>query len=140
MLSNKLIMDTITQNTHLKTSKKLIGNVISIEEDKAIVQLNISEEMVVDSLGLSHGGFTFGLADYAAMVLINHPNVVLGKAEVKFVKPTVVGDVLTATASYKEKINDVKTVVSVLVFNKKQEVVFEGEFVCFTLQKHVLDK
>ncbi|SFS30007.1 hotdog domain-containing protein [Lutibacter maritimus] len=133
-------MDTITQNTHLKTSKKLIGNVISIEEDKAIVQLNISEEMVVDSLGLSHGGFTFGLADYAAMVLINHPNVVLGKAEVKFVKPTVVGDVLTATASYKEKINDVKTVVSVLVFNKKQEVVFEGEFVCFTLQKHVLDK
>ena len=133
-------MDTITQNTHLKTSKKLIGNVISIEEDKAIVQLNISEEMVVDSLGLSHGGFTFGLADYAAMVLINHPNVVLGKAEVKFVKPTVVGDVLTATASYKEKINDVKTVVSVLVFNKKQEVVFEGEFVCFTLPKHVLDK
>jgi acyl-coenzyme A thioesterase PaaI-like protein len=133
-------MDTITQNTHLKTSKKLIGNVISIEEDKAIVQLNISEEMVVDSLGLSHGGFTFGLADYAAMVLINHPNVVLGKAEVKFVKPTVVGDVLTATASYKEKINEVKTVVSVLVFNKKQEVVFEGEFVCFTLPKHVLDK
>ena len=133
-------MDTISQKTHLKASKKLIGNVISIEENKAVVQLAITEKMVVDSFGLSHGGFTFGLADYAAMVLINHPNVVLGKASVKFIKPTVVGDKLEAIAKYKEKVNNGKSVVEVSVTNKKGIKVFEGEFVCFSLEKHVLDK
>lgn len=132
-------MKTTSQNTHLKTSKKLVGNVISIEESKAVVQLTITEEMIVDTFGLSHGGFTFGLADYAAMVLINEPNVVLGKAEVKFVKPTIVGDILTATAIFKEKISNVKSVVSVFVFNKKDTLVFEGEFICFSLEKHVLN-
>lgn len=133
-------MNKISQNTHLKASEKLIGKVISIEVDKAIVQLNIIEEMAVDSFGLSHGGFTFGLADYAAMVLINHPNVVLGKAEVKFMKPTVVGDQLIATASYKEKINTMKSVIEVSVLNQNEVKVFEGEFTCFTLEKHLLDK
>lgn len=127
------------QNTHLNASEKFIGKVIAIEAEKAIVELKIIEEMAVDSLGLSHGGFTFGLADYAAMVLINKPNVVLGKAETKFIKPTVVGNILTATASYKEKINDVKSVIEVSVVNENEVKVFEGEFVCFSLEKHVLD-
>lgn len=133
-------MNTKPQNTHLKASEKFIGKVISIEEEKATVALKITEEMVVDSSGLSHGSFTFGLADYAAMVLINEPNVVLGKAEVKFMKPTVVGDFLKAVAVYKEKLNDVKSVIEVSVFNQKEIKVFEGEFICFTLENHVLDK
>lgn len=126
------------QNTHLKTSKTLVGTVITIEENKAIVQLKMTEEMVVDSMGLTHGGFTFGLADYAAMVATNHPNVVLGKAEVKFIKPTVLGDILTAEAIVSEKFNPVKSSVSVTVKNQNNVVVFEGEFVCFSLENHVL--
>ena len=128
------------QNTHQKTSKKLIGEVLSIQEDKAIVQLKILEEMLVDESGLSHGGFTFGLADYAAMVAVNHPNVVLGKAEVKFIKPTVKGDVLTAEATIIDKIDNTKSIVSVTVLNQLQTLVFKGEFVCFSLDKHILDK
>lgn len=127
------------QNTHLKTSKKLVGEIVSTEENKATVQLKMTEEMVVDSKGLAHGGFTFGLADYAAMVAINHPNVVLGKAEVKFLKPTVFGDKLTAEAVVSEKFNKVKSSVSVSVKNQNNIVVFEGEFVCFSLEKHVLE-
>ncbi|MFD0836509.1 hotdog domain-containing protein [Mariniflexile aquimaris] len=126
------------QNTHLKTSNELVGTVISIEENKATVQLKISENMAVDSVGLAHGGFTFGLADYAAMVATNHPNVVLGKAEVKFIKPTVVGDLLTAEAVISEKVNPVKSAVSVTVKNQNEVVVFEGDFICFSLDKHVL--
>ncbi|UMB61573.1 hypothetical protein MHL31_05045 [Lutibacter sp. A80] len=133
-------MNNIPQNTHLKASEKFIGKVISIEETKAVVQLKITEEMVVDSFGLSHGSFTFGLADYAAMVLINKPNVVLGKAEVKFIKPTVLGNLLEATAVYKEQLNEVKSVVEVSVLNEDNVKVFEGEFVCFSLEKHVLKK
>lgn len=128
------------QNTHQKTSRKLIGDVLSIQDDKAIVQLNILEEMLVDEYGLSHGGFTFGLADYAAMVAVNHPNVVLGKAEVKFIKPTVKGDVLTAEATIIDKTDSTKSIVSVTVLNQHQTLVFEGEFVCFSLDKHILEK
>ena len=126
------------QNTHLKTSNELVGTVISIEENKAIVQLKMIEKMAVDAMGLAHGGFTFGLADYAAMVATNHPNVVLGKAEVKFIKPTVVGDMLTAEAIVLEKFNPVKSAVSVTVKNQNNVVVFEGVFICFALENHVL--
>ena len=128
------------QNTHQKTSRKLIGEVISIQENKAIVQLKVLGEMLVDDYGLSHGGFTFGLADYAAMVAVNHPNVVLGKATVKFIKPTVKGDILTAEANVVEIIDSTKFIVSVTVFNQDKTLVFEGEFVCFSLDKHILEK
>ncbi len=128
------------QNTHQKTSRKLIGEVLSIQDNNAIVQLKVLEEMLVDEYGLSHGGFTFGLADYAAMVAVNHPNVVLGKAEVKFIKPTVKGDILTAEANVIDKIDNTKSIVSVTVQNQNQLLVFEGEFVCFSLDKHILEK
>lgn len=127
------------QITHQKTSRKLIGEVISIQENKATVQLKVLDEMLVDDYGLSHGGFTFGLADYAAMVAVNHPNVVLGKATVKFIKPTVKGDILTAEANVIE-IDNAKSIVSVTVLNQDKTLVFEGEFVCFSLDKHILEK
>ena len=41
-------------------------------------------------------GFIFGAADYAAMLAVNQPNVVLGAAETHFLKPSRVGDVLLA--------------------------------------------
>ena len=80
-------MSEIKQNTHLLASERLIGSVITIGEKSAEVKLKITEEMSVDDFSLAHGGFVFGLADYAAMVAINEPTVVLGKAEVKFLKP-----------------------------------------------------
>ena len=54
---------------------------------KAIVELTATPEMEADASGLTHGGFTFGLADYAAMLAVNHPNVVLGSAQTKFTSP-----------------------------------------------------
>jgi uncharacterized protein (TIGR00369 family) len=128
------------QNTHLKTSKNLVGTVVLVEENRAIVTLKMIEEMTVDVKGLAHGGFTFGLADYAAMVAINHPNVVLGKAEVKFLKPTVIGDELIAEAVVLEQINTVKSLVTVTIKNQNDVLVFEGEFTCFSLEKHILEK
>jgi len=128
------------QNTHLLASKKLIGSVVSIENNSAIVTLKITKEMVVDSYNLSHGSFVFGLADYAAMVAINEPTVVLGKAESKFLKPTVLNDELTATATITDNSHPKKTMVSVDVKNQHNDTVFEGEFVCFVLKNHILEK
>lgn len=131
-------MNKIKQNTHLKASKKLIGSVISIEKNKATVFLKITKEMAVDDFSLAHGSFTFGLADYAAMIAINEPTVVLGKAEVKFTKPVIVNDELTATAEINEDTNGNKIPVSVKVVNVNNELVFEGVFICFILEKHIL--
>jgi uncharacterized protein (TIGR00369 family) len=132
-------MNNIEQNTHLLASEKFIGSVVSIEKNGAIVKLKITKEMLVDKFNLAHGGFVFGLADYAAMVAINEPTVVLGKAEVKFLKPVQIDAELTAKATINKKPEGKKTSVSVVVENEKEEIVFEGEFICFVLDKHVLD-
>lgn len=126
------------QRTHLLTSKELVGEVIELGEGFSKVKLKTKEHMKVDGHGLVHGGFTFGLADYAAMLAVNEPTVVLGKAEVKFTKPVKVGDELLAEARIKEDIGK-KKIVFVEVFNQKNEKVFEGTFHCYVLEKHVLE-
>ncbi|PLX39799.1 MAG: thioesterase [Deltaproteobacteria bacterium] len=125
------------QQTHLGINAGLVGEVTLLEQEHAIVTLTGSEEMVADERGLIHGGFTFGLADYAAMVAVNDPNVVLGGAELKFLRPVKVGDVMRAEAlvTHAEgKRRIVKVVVAV-----KGVTVLSGELTAFVLPKHVLD-
>lgn len=126
------------QRTHLLTSKEFVGEPVKIEKGYAEVKLKTREEMKVDEYGLVHGGFTFGLADYAAMLAVNEPTVVLGKAEVRFTKPVKVGDELVAKAKVIED-QGKKKLVSVEVFNQNEEKVLEGTFYCYVLEKHVLE-
>ena len=93
--------------------------------------------MAVDHSGLVHGGFIFGLADYAAMLAVNHPNVVLGSANVKFTKPVKTDEALCAEAEVISS-EGKKHVVNVAV-KRGNDVVFSGEFACFVLEKHVLE-
>jgi acyl-coenzyme A thioesterase PaaI-like protein len=102
----------------------------------AVVELVASPEMAVDELGLVHGGFTFGLADYAAMLAVNDPYVVLGSAEVKFTAPVKVGDRMRAKAEVgrvEGKRRDVHVEVYV-----GDRAVLRGEMTCFVLNNHVL--
>ncbi len=125
------------QKTHLLASERYCGKVVEIEDGRAKVVLETTDDMRVDEKGLVHGGFTFSLADYSAMVAVNHPFVVLAKADVKFLKPVKVGDKLIAEAEVKKE-EGKKKMVEVKVF-RDTEVVFEGEFLCVVLDKHVLD-
>jgi uncharacterized protein (TIGR00369 family) len=136
------------QRTHRLTSERLVGRPLRIEPGRAEVELLTTEEMAVDEHGLVHGGFTFGLADYAAMLAVNEPTVVLGKAEVKFLKPVRAGETLRAKAEVIEEsgggVGDGtsprrKKVVKAEVFNERGEKVFEGTFHCYVLEKHVLE-
>jgi acyl-coenzyme A thioesterase PaaI-like protein len=90
----------------------------------------------VDETGLVHGGFIFGLADYAAMIAVNHPHVVLGSASARFLKPVRTDEVVVAEAKVTET-EGKKQKVSVTV-SRGEAKVFEGEFICFVLHKHVL--
>jgi uncharacterized protein (TIGR00369 family) len=124
--------------THNNTNASLCGKPVKLGEGYSLVSLQTTEEMGVDDFGLVHGGFVFGLADYAAMIAVNHPNVALGAADVKFLKPVRVGETLMAEARM-EKVEGKKQTVSVRVV-RHEENVFEGAFVCFILKKHVLEK
>lgn len=126
-------------NTHKKISPKLVGEVISISTGKATARLKTSLEMASDEQSLVHGGFTFGLADYAAMLAVNDPYVVLGAADVKFLAPTRVGDSLLAKAQVLESQGKKRQVSCCVYTEETGEEVFSGSFTCFVLKKHVLE-
>lgn len=122
--------------THEQINSRLCGVPLAIEPDFSRVELKADDSMKVDHHGLLHGGFIFGLADYAAMIAVNDPNVVLGAAEVKFLKPVRMGETVVAEARVTVK-KGKKQMVSVTV-TRNEETVFTGEFACFVLDKHVL--
>jgi len=121
--------------THLKISPQLVGEPLELSEGAATARLLTDTQMVADDQGLVHGGFTFGLADYAAMLAVNDPHVVLGAAECRFLAPVVVGEEMTARANVDER-NGKKHKVRCVVSTSKP--VFEAEFTCFVLEQHIL--
>jgi acyl-coenzyme A thioesterase PaaI-like protein len=125
--------------THNKISGVLVGIPIEVVDgSKAIVELTTTPEMEADDSGLTHGGFTFGLADYAAMLAVNHPNVVLGSAQTKFLTPVETCDKMRAEAIVKNT-DGIKSEVNVDVTVEGKKV-FTGTFQCYSLEKHVLNK
>jgi acyl-coenzyme A thioesterase PaaI-like protein len=124
-------------NTHLAISGRLCGTPRTLREGSAEVELTASEDMRADARGLVHGGFVFGLADYAAMLAINAPNVVLGSAETRFLAPVSVGEQLLATA--RVSVAEHKKYHVEVHVSRGLDRVFEGSFVCFVPSEHVLE-
>lgn len=125
--------------THLLAHGPLLGTPVDVVDGKsAKVKLVAIENMIVDEEGLVHGGFTFGLADYAAMLAVNDPNVVIGGAEVKFTAPVKSGDVIVAEALVVESVKS-KRVVEVTV-KVDEKPVLTGLLTCFVLREHVLSR
>ena len=125
-------------NTHKSVDPGLCGRPEILGEGLARVAFTALPVMAADDRGLVHGGFVFGLADYAAMLAINDPNVVLGAAEVRFTAPVVVGQTLVAEARLTETAGK-KRFVAVTV-RRGEDAVFTGTFTCFVPEKHVLDR
>jgi uncharacterized protein (TIGR00369 family) len=124
--------------THQGIDPTLCGHPLKVSEGHSRVELKTLASMAADETGLVHGGFIFGLADYAAMIAVNHPNVVLGAADVKFLKPVSVGKTVVAEANV-EQVQGKKHWVAVSVQNDG-DTLFQGIFTCFVLDHHVLTK
>ena len=122
--------------THQQIDRQLCGEPVKMGNGYCRVRLAATASMVTDNSGLIHGGFVFGAADYAAMLAVNHPNVVLGAANVKFLKPVQVNDTIVAEAQIQQA-EGKKRLASVTVW-RDEEKVFEGEFTCFVPDRHVL--
>ena len=125
------------QRTHLGIDGGLVGVVEELGPGESRVSLAGRQDMAADERGLIHGGFAFGLADYAAMVAVNDPNVVLGGAEVRFLAPVRVGQRMVAEARVTET-KGRKRLVCVAV-TVEGTPVLEGTLSAFVLDRHVLD-
>ncbi|HEX9915353.1 MAG TPA: hotdog domain-containing protein [Candidatus Bathyarchaeia archaeon] len=124
--------------THLKSNPRYLGTPVLIEDGvRSVVELTAVVDMAVDERGLVHGGFAFGLADYAAMLAVNDPYVVLGSAEVRFTVPVRVGEKMRAEARV-ESVEGKRRDVSVEVDVDGRRVL-RGRMTCFVLGRHVLD-
>jgi acyl-coenzyme A thioesterase PaaI-like protein len=128
----------MTPNTHLHIDAALVGTPLSLAEGRATARLVTTDVMAADARGLVHGGFVFGLADYAAMLAVNDPHVVLGAADTRFLAPVRVGEEVVADAERVES-KGRKHVVKV-VARVGERAVFEGTFTTFVLDGHVLDR
>jgi acyl-CoA thioesterase len=122
--------------THQRIDQSLCGTLVELKPGYAKVELDTTPQMVVDEMGLVHGGFTFAAADFAAMAAVNDPNVVLVSSECRFLSPVKVGDrvVFEAKELYKEAR---KRNIHVVGYFEDIKV-FEGEFMAVVLERHVL--
>ena len=122
--------------THRRIDQSLCGTLVDLKPGYAKVELETTREMVVDEMGLVHGGFTFGAADFAAMAAVNDPNVVLVSSNCRFLSPVKVGDrvVFEAKELYREAR---KRNIHVIGYFEEIKV-FEGEFMAVVLERHVL--
>ena len=125
------------QRTHESIAPGLCGRPVELGAGRARVVLETTREMAADPRGLVHGGFTFGLADYAAMLAVNEPTVVLASAQTKFLGPVVVGDRVEAEAVV-ERSEGKKRWVKVVV-RRGGAPVLEGELFAIVPDAHILD-
>ena len=125
------------QRTHERIAPQLCGTPVELTAGRARVTLEVTAEMAADARGLAHGGFTFGLADYAAMLAVNEPTVVLAGATLKFLGPVVVGDRVEAEAAV-ERSEGKKRWVKVVVRRGGQPML-EGELLAVVPDRHILD-
>lgn len=123
--------------THLRIDPAWCGTPLELREGSAEVELLTRPEMAVDEQGLVHGGFVFGLADYAAMLAVNEANVVLASADVSFLKPVRVGERLIAIAAVGD-VEGRKHRVHCAVRGADGDVL-QGRFTCVVTRQHVLE-
>jgi len=122
--------------THEKINQNLCGEVIKMEEGYVELSLETIPDMLADEVGLIHGGFIFGAADYAAMLAVNERNVVLVASDCQFLSPVKLHDVVDVVAKVRHKEGRKRNVhVKAFVLDIK---VFEGEFKTVITDKHVL--
>lgn len=122
--------------THLEIDHALCGEPVRIEPGEAQVRFRTTPQMRVDGRGLVHGGFVFGLLDHAAMLAVNHPNVVLGSADVRFIAPVRVGEVVLATARVVEEKGRKRILEASATVDGRE--VLTGTLTAFVLDQHVL--
>jgi acyl-CoA thioesterase len=123
---------------HDKFSQWLGIQVIEIKEGYSKIEMKIREEMV-NGFGIVHGGIAFSLADSAFAFACNNRNnlSVALDTSINFLKPTQVGDTLTAEA--KEMHNGRSTgLYHISISNQQGDLVAHFKGTCFRTGKTLI--
>ena len=99
--------------------KSLGIRLVSAEQGRAVLAMTVREDML-NSLGQCHGGMSFTLADAAfACASVSHNQAGVGAhAAMDYIRPGMLGDVLTATATVRHQGRSA-SLVEVVVENQK---------------------
>lgn len=133
--AHELRDDAPLQRSYKEADASVCGALVELEEGFARTELETMPNMAVDKEGLVHGGFVFSGGNYAAMVAINNPYAVVIGAEVKFLAPIEVGNVIEYEAKVlqaeakKREIRVIGTVMDIKVF--------DGVFYVAIFEKHI---
>jgi acyl-CoA thioesterase len=112
-------------------SRALGMRITAVGPGTATVEMTVREDMV-NGHGIGHGGLTFALADSAFAFACNSYNrrTVAQACEIRFLAPTRLGDLLTATAVERERedrdgvydivVHDADTVVAEFIGRSKE--------------------
>lgn len=76
----------------------IVGELVELYRDKAIVRFRPNERMIMDESKMIHAGFVFNAASFAAMAAINKKYSVLIASDVKFLAPIELGHEITFKA------------------------------------------
>jgi len=126
----------VIAKTHQRVNQELCGEVTKLEHGYVELRLVTTPEMVADDIGLIHGGFVFSAADYAAMLAVNEPNVVLVGSDCQFLSPVKFHDEVNIVARVRHKEGRKRNIhVEAFVLDIK---VFEGEFKTVVTERHIL--
>ncbi len=87
-----------------RASRSLGMEILDVGPGRATLRMTVTEDMV-NGHAIGHGGYTFTLADSAFAFACNSYNrvTVAAGAEIRFRAPTRLGDVLTATATERDR-------------------------------------
>ena len=87
-----------------RASRWLGMELVDVQPGRATLQLKLTDDMV-NGHDIGHGGITFTLADSAFAFACNSYNrvTVAASAEIRFRRPTRLGDVLVATATERSR-------------------------------------
>jgi acyl-CoA thioesterase len=87
-----------------RASRSLGMEILDVAPGRATLRMTVTDDMV-NGHAIGHGGYTFTLADSAFAFACNSYNrvSVAAGAEIRFTAPTRLGDVLTATATERQR-------------------------------------
>lgn len=107
------------------------GLPVAREPGYSRVELRTSVEMTAHGSDFVRGAVVFGLADHAAMLALDDPSAVVEAADVRFVKPVGVDQLIVAEANARMRIGKRRHVA--VKVSQGEEKIFEGDFtVCLT--------
>ncbi len=133
-------IDDDLQSDNLKTHElinhDICGEIKHFGVGYSEVWLITTQNMAVDELGLVHGGFVFGAADFAAMIAVNEKNVILATSSCQFLAPVKVGDTVVVKAKVHQR-DGRKRNIEVEAFSYDIKI-FTGLFKAVITEKHVL--